>query len=93
MNDANEFVVICRADAAPDGEPGPYELATRTVFPTRAAADQYATGLAAGRDPLVIRGRWCGLRWDHAARFPEPKLRGCSLSLGAPTKGWPKTGG
>jgi hypothetical protein len=50
---------------------GAYELASRTVFATKEAAEQYASGIAAGRQALVISGRWGGLRWDAAERFPE----------------------
>jgi len=67
-----EYVVVCRGDAAP-GSPyahGAYELATRTVFPTREAALRYILGIAVGRQAIVVEGRWGGLRRDAAERFP-----------------------
>jgi len=70
--DRTEYVVVCRGDADP-GSPyvyGAYELATRTVFPTREAALAYSVGIAAERAPLVVAGRWSGLRRDAAERFP-----------------------
>lgn len=73
--DTVDYVVICRADTDPSSEYayGAYELATRTVFPTRKAALEYAAGIAEARQPLVIPGRWAGLRWDAAARFPRAR--------------------
>ena len=73
-----DYVVICCGDTDPSGEyaTGGYELATRTVFPTRKAALEYARGIATGREPLVIPGRWGGLRWDAAERFPEMRRPG-----------------
>jgi hypothetical protein len=71
--DRTEYVVVCRGDAEP-GSPyahGAYELATRTVFPTREAALAYSVGIAAERAPLVVEGRWSGLRRDAAERFPR----------------------
>lgn len=67
------YVVVCRGDSEP-GSPyahGAYELATRTVFPTREAALAYSVGIAAERAPLVVEGRWGGLRRDAAERFPR----------------------
>lgn len=75
-----EFVVVCRGDAAADSVYvfGTYELATRTVFPTRESAMEYAASVAEGRQPLVVAGRWGGLRRDAAERFPRrtPAVRG-----------------
>jgi hypothetical protein len=46
--------VICRADTKPDGSPGDFELATRTVFEGREAAEAYAAGIAPAREPIVV---------------------------------------
>ncbi len=75
MTQATEYIVICRGDTPPDAAyvHGPYELATRTVFPTKEAALRYAAAIAEGRQAMVIPGRWSGLRWDAAERFPERK--------------------
>jgi hypothetical protein len=50
-------VVICRGDRdpAPGAPKAPYELATRTVFESREAAEAYAAGiLPAGREAFVL---------------------------------------
>lgn len=75
--EATEYVVICRGDADPSSEykHGEYELATRTVFPTKEAALGYARTVAEGRQAMVIPGRWAGLRWDAEERFPKGSLR------------------
>lgn len=69
--DATEYIVICRGDSDPSSEYafGAYELATRTVFPTREAARQYASGINEARQAIVVQGRWAGLRWDAEKRF------------------------
>ena len=59
----NRFVVICRDDTI-DGVRGAYVLATRQVFRSRLVAEAYANGVAPGREPLVIAGRWHQLRLD-----------------------------
>jgi hypothetical protein len=73
--DRTEYIVICRGDTGPSAMYvfGTYELATRTVFPTKALAEKYALGIAEGRQALVIPGRWGGLRWDAAKRFAGQK--------------------
>lgn len=67
-----DYVVICRGDADPSSEfkHGEYELATRTVFPTKDAALGYARTIAESRQAMVIPGRWAELRWDAKERFP-----------------------
>jgi hypothetical protein len=63
------FVVICRDDADRDGNPGPYILATRQVFGSAAAAENEAAGIARGREPIVVEGRWAELRLNaHCPR-------------------------
>lgn len=64
MRDDELHIVICRADRCDDA-PGAYELATRTVFINKVAAEEYAAGIAPSREPLVIPGRWAGLRFDE----------------------------
>ncbi len=54
----DEFVVIVR-----DGE-GEYELASDTIFLTRALAELYAHGAYPDRQPLIVRGRFSRLRAD-----------------------------
>jgi hypothetical protein len=62
----SSFIVICRDDVqqGPNGtiQPGPYMLATRQVFGSAAAAEDYAQGIARGRKPIVVEGRWAELR-------------------------------
>ena len=72
-SDRTEYVVICRGDADATSEYrfAGYELATRTVFPTKDAAARYAATIAESRQAMVIPGRWAGLRRDAAERFPE----------------------
>lgn len=55
------FMVVCRAEA---------ELATRTLFRTRIAAEDYAAGISESREPLVVSGRFLDLRIDDG-RFLE----------------------
>ncbi len=74
-----EFVVVCRSDVTADSMYAwTYELATRTVFPTRERAMEYAVSIAPGRQALVVAGRWGGLRRDATERFPRrtPAVRG-----------------
>lgn len=57
------FIVACRDDrASEDDPPGDYTLATRRVFPDRAAAEEYARSIAPGREAVVVEGRWGELR-------------------------------
>lgn len=79
MSDRTEYVVICRGDTDPSSVYafGAYELATRTVFPTLAAARWYASTIAEGRQAMVIQGRWAGLRWDAVKRFPGTDTTKC----------------
>lgn len=72
-----DYVVICRDDSEPSNDTagGPYVLATRTVFPTLEAARSYAAAIAEARQAMVIPGRWAGLRWDAAERFPASPAR------------------
>jgi len=57
------FVVVCLDDPPPgDDRPGPYVLATRTVFCTREVATTYASSIARSRRPLVVGGEWNSLR-------------------------------
>jgi hypothetical protein len=63
------FIVICREDTKEDGNPGDYTLATRTLFPTKEAAEHYASGCHSGREALVVGGRFLELRQDFDARF------------------------
>lgn len=46
-------IVICRADAS-GNKPGPYQLATRTVFESPEAAGLYARTIAQSREAIVI---------------------------------------
>ncbi len=74
-------VVVCRGDAKPDGSPGDYALATRTVFEGREAAEAYATSIAPSREPIVTPMPLDELRigedrgrldyWRPAASVPE----------------------
>ncbi len=65
------YVVVCRSDRDTGTLAGPYELATRTVFETSESAEKYAAEISASRAPLVVAGRFAGLRWDAAERFGE----------------------
>jgi hypothetical protein len=56
------YIVICRDDGTEDC-PGAYVLATRRVFADLATAEHYASGVAAGRTPIVVAGRWHQLRF------------------------------
>ena len=58
------FIVICRDDVKPDGTRGDFSLATRTLFRTRIAAEDYAVGVDKSREPLVVHGRFLDLRID-----------------------------
>lgn len=66
---ASFYVVVCRGDREEGDDPAPYELATRTVFTTSVDAGLYARGINQAREPLVVEGRWKGLRFDAAERF------------------------
>lgn len=59
----DSFIVICRADRTPEGQPGRYELATRTVFETEPAANSYAATLSPSREPIVVPAEWTELRF------------------------------
>lgn len=50
----DSHIVICRDDAKPDGSPGDYQIATRTVFEGREAAEAYAKTLSPARTPIVV---------------------------------------
>ena len=63
------FLVVCREDRKENGEKGAYTLATRTVFVTQGAAEEYLDGISTSRDPFVVSGDFDGLR------FPEDQLR------------------
>lgn len=67
---ARSFIVVCISSEA-EGGSGGYELATRTVFDTRAGAEGYAAGVAPSRLPLVVEGDFSGLRLDANLRFPQ----------------------
>lgn len=57
------YVVICRGDPVCN-LPGPYELATRRVFDRLQDAQDYARGIAAGREAIIVSGRWHQLRFS-----------------------------
>lgn len=91
--DEMTFVVLCRADRTESGEKGRYELATRQVFESEAAAAAYAASLSSSRDPVIVPGGWSELRcatpgeqaasiyrFDHHAGGPK-RFRGPGLSL------------
>lgn len=60
------YIVICRGDTPPESDThGAYELATRTVFKTREAAEVYAQGIAGGRAALVVEGHFTQLRFGE----------------------------
>lgn len=62
-DDYYPYVVIIRDDRrSEDDPPGDYILATRQVFPDRKSAEAWAQGIARGREPLVVEGRWHQLR-------------------------------
>lgn len=68
MKKPSHYLVLCRADRkAPSrdalvlpgatraqGEPGDYELATRTEFGHEWQAQEYADGISASREPVVV---------------------------------------
>ncbi len=70
----DQFVVICRADRRGPRKPGGYVLATRRVFPHYTGAQRYARTVARSRQPIIVAGRWAGLRFgdDHTAALAEP---------------------
>jgi hypothetical protein len=47
-------IVVCRDDTQEDGTPGPYQMATRTVFAGLEAAQAYAGTIASARAPLCV---------------------------------------
>jgi hypothetical protein len=56
-------VVLARRDRDhEDAPPGAYEVATRTVFESRAAAEAYAATCSTAREPLVVAMPVSGLR-------------------------------
>ena len=59
----NQWMVICIGEA-----PHGYEIATRSVFNSRAAAERYAATLSATRCPIVVMGRFGQLRFDGDER-------------------------
>jgi hypothetical protein len=63
------FIIICRADRKLDGSPGDYVLVTRTIFPEREPAEQFAAECASHRDSIVVSGRFTELRQDFDERF------------------------
>jgi hypothetical protein len=60
----NSYIVICRDDAC-DGNPGPFVLATRTVFECKTAAELYCKTIAECRQPQVVEGRFDSLRFGE----------------------------
>jgi hypothetical protein len=56
------YAVMIRADRIGPRKPGPYVLATRQTFATATEAKTYADGCAKSRRPIVVEGRWFGLR-------------------------------
>lgn len=63
------YIVICRADRNADDSPGEYVLATRQVFLSPEDAGAYARTGADSREPLVIAGRFGGLRLPERPKF------------------------
>ncbi len=55
MNKPKGYLVLCRKDRQPGGEPGDYELATRTDFPHEWQAQEYADGISSSREAIVVR--------------------------------------
>jgi hypothetical protein len=82
-----EYIVVCRADREYTAGvspftgnpirvslPGDYVLTTRTTFTSRERADEYAKGIAPGREAIVVSGDFAGLRLKDAREFKfEPK--------------------
>lgn len=64
------YVVICRGDRMADEPPAAYELATRRVFYSRTAAENYAAGIAVSREAIVVEGRWGQLRFAEFHNEP-----------------------
>ena len=58
----DDHVVLCRGDEKWNGEPGDYELATRTVFESRDAAEVYAKTIAESRGAIVAPMPFAELR-------------------------------
>jgi hypothetical protein len=73
-----EYIVVCREDRKEDGTPGEYTLVTRTIFPTKEAADKFASECASERQALVVGGRFSQLRHDFEERFPKPLMTDCA---------------
>lgn len=65
------YIVICREDRKDGGGPGDYTLATRTIFPTKEAAETYASECSPERQALAVGGIFTGLRQDYDERFGE----------------------
>jgi len=53
MNSAKNYIVICRADTAPDGTKGEYVCATHRLFDAEQAA-AYAMTVARSREPRIV---------------------------------------
>lgn len=64
------WIVICRADAV-DGQKGPYELSTRTVFNDELAARCFTSTISESREPRIIPGDFRSLRFDEARGTAE----------------------
>lgn len=77
----DSYVVICRSSAVIGAV---YELATRTVFSTYDAAIAYTQDIL-NRGPLVVAGRWNGLRFGEArgesGYWPQPAQAQSSVTV------------
>lgn len=56
------YVVIAREDRLSGDKKGRYTLATRSIFDTEEAAQNYADSLSHSRDPIVVPGRFGSLK-------------------------------
>jgi len=63
------YLVVCRDDTDAEGNPGPYILATRTVFDLRSDAVYYARSINSHREPIVVVGDFSGLRFGELERI------------------------
>jgi hypothetical protein len=63
------YIVVCRDDADEDGNPGPYVLATRTVFHAHRDAALYALSINAARQPITVVGDLGNLRFNDSERI------------------------
>lgn len=57
------YIVVCRDDRKYDGSKGDYTLATRNVFATMEAANEYAKYISDSREPIVVPGRFNDLNF------------------------------